>query len=541
MSMTLDIIILRICLQFKGEVIMSYSPKLASTISGTKMRTPNNISEFSGMCSVCTNTCTGLCEIGLSAVRGSEAIYPNGTDINQFASEKDYPLDLSHFNINGRVFGALGSPEDASMATFPKADISTSFGLKNKIQLKSPIILPAIAKLNWRDYYAGAALAGILVVIGEEVVAKDEGLVLENGKVTSSPLIAEMVEAFRKYDKGYGDINLQANYDDENLGVLDYAIKELGVKSVELKFGQGAKGIQGMGRVKDIDKALKFQEMGYLIYPDPSDPEIAENYRKGIGQVFEKIGKLPMWDEDILVKRVSELKELGAERVCFKTGPFDPRDMVEILKIASKAGVDLVTFDGAGGGSGNSPSKMMNEWGMPTVYMESVVYDILNKFKEKNYPMPQVAIAGGFVMEDDVYKGLALGAPYVNLIGIGRAAMAAAMAGERVGELIRKGKTPKEYEKYGSTVEEIFGDIGQLKEIYGEEAASISPGAIGLYSYINRINAGVQQFMALNRKFSLKHIQRSDIVPLTDIAAKVTGLKTFNELLDRALKDLNFD
>ena len=128
-------------------------------------------------------------------------------------------------------------------------------------------------------------------------MAKDKGLVLENGRVTSSPLISEMVSSFRKYYRGYGDIILQANYDDEELGVLDYAITQLGVKSVELKFGQASKGIQGMGRVKDIDDALRFQEKGYLIYPDPSDSVIAENYKNGIGQVFEKIGKLPMWNE----------------------------------------------------------------------------------------------------------------------------------------------------------------------------------------------------------------------------------------------------
>ena len=86
-------------------------------------------------------------------------------------------------------------------------------------------------------------------------------MILEKGKVTLSPLIAEMVSSFRKYYRGYGDIILQANYDDENLSVLDYAISKLGVKSVELKFGQAAKGIQGMGRVKDIEDALKFQKM----------------------------------------------------------------------------------------------------------------------------------------------------------------------------------------------------------------------------------------------------------------------------------------
>ena len=189
---------------------------------------------------------------------------------------------------------------------------------------------------------------------------------------------------------------------------------EIKGKSVELKFGQAAKGIQGMGRVKEIEAALNFQEMGYLIYPNPSDPVVAENYKNGKGQVFEKIGKLPMWNEDILTKRVAELRNLGAEHVTFKTGPFDPKDLIRILKIASKAGVDLVTFDGAGGGSGNSPCKMMNEWGIPTVEMVSILIKL--KDDEENYPLPQIAVAGGS-LRDHVLR-LGLRCSNVNLIGI---------------------------------------------------------------------------------------------------------------------------
>lgn len=56
--------------------------------------------------------------------------------------------------------------------------------------MKAPFILPAMAKLNWRDYFAGAALAGVLVVIGEDVIAKDPGLELREGRVVKAPLIA---------------------------------------------------------------------------------------------------------------------------------------------------------------------------------------------------------------------------------------------------------------------------------------------------------------------------------------------------------------
>ena len=127
-----------------------------------------------------------------------------------------------------------------------------------------------------------------------------------------------------------------------------------------------------------------------------------------------------MWNEDMLINRVDELRKLGAEHISFKSGPFDPKDLIKILKIASRAGVDLVTFDGAGGGSGNSPCKMMNEWGIPTVEMASILYNILMKMKEKGYSLPQVAIAGGFAMEDQVFKGLALGAPYINFVVLKR-------------------------------------------------------------------------------------------------------------------------
>ena len=514
---------------------MSYSPGLGSSITNTRMRTPDNVSDFSGMCAVCSMSCTGSCEIGLSALRGSEAIYPYELNNNQFASEKSYPLDFSHFSINGRVFGAKGCPENAYSASFFNADISFKFGTRSRIDLKAPIILPAMAKLNWKDYFAGAAMAGVLVVIGEDVAGKDKNLVIENGRVVSAPLIEEMVNSFREYYRGFGDIILQANYDDEHLGVLDYAISELGVKSVELKFGQAAKGIQGLGRVKTIEDALALQQKDYIVHPDPSDPAVASDYEKGLVPYFEKAGKLPIWNEEILASRIAYLRKLGAERILFKTGPFDTEDIIRILKIASANDIDLVTVDTAGGGSGNSPVKMMNEWGIPAVYQESILYDILKKMESRHYRLPAVAIAGGFAMEDHVFKGLALGAPYVRMVGIGRAAMAAALSGKKVGELIEAGTLPKEYQRFGNTKEEIFGDLPLLRKIYGERADEISTGAIGLFSYINRISDGLRQLMALNRKFALEYIDRSDIIPMTDLAARISGIDDPKKAAEKAI------
>ena len=95
---------------------MSYSPTLGSVFNRTKMRDPSHVCSFSGMCAMCTADCIGSCEIGLSAVRGMETVYPTTTGENQIASEKVYPVDYSHFNINGRSFGASSTGPTTSAA-----------------------------------------------------------------------------------------------------------------------------------------------------------------------------------------------------------------------------------------------------------------------------------------------------------------------------------------------------------------------------------------------------------------------------------------
>jgi len=497
------------------------------------MRSPAHLESVSGMCSACTADCPGSCEIGLSAIRGAEALLPFAADVNQFASEKDYPLDFSHFAINGRCFGAQGLPADPMVAIYSKADISASFGRAKPVPCAAPIILPAMAKLAWREYFGGAALAGLPVVIGEDVLAKDPGLAMEGHRVAAAPLVAEMVAAFARWRRGSGDIVLQANCDDEHHGLLEYAIAKLGVKSVELKFGQAAKGIQGMGRVARIEDARRFKVLGWLVLPDPDDPAVAAAWSRGEGPLFEKIGRLPMWDAEGLAARVARLRELGAERVSFKTGPFAPRDIALILRIACEAGVDLVTLDGAGGGTGHSPVRMMNEWGVPAVDLECAAYGMLAKLAAEGRALPQVAIAGGFAAEDQVFKGLALGAPHIGFVAVGRAAMAAAMVGKRVGEALARGETAPGFERFGTKIEEVFADYRLVKAEYGAETASIPLGAIGVFSYLERIKAGLRMLMALNRKFELSRIGREDILPLTGEAARASGLPTYGELARR--------
>ncbi len=72
--------------------------------------------------------------------------------------------------------------------------------------------------------------------------------------------------------------------------------------------------------------------------------------------------------------------------------------------------IDLLTFDGAPGGTGMSPWPMMEEWGIPTFYLQSLVYEFAEKLSKKGARVPDLAIAGGFSSEDGIYKAIAMGA-----------------------------------------------------------------------------------------------------------------------------------
>lgn len=467
---------------------MSFSPNLSTTFSNTKLRTPDNTCDLSGMCSVCSDKCNGLCEIGMSAVRGFEVTYPYNTSTQQFASEKNYPFDYSHFNINGRVFGAIGAQEDSEQTNVHTADISCEIGYEKKIKLKAPIILPAIAKLNWKDYYSGAAMAGILAVIGENAIKNDPELKHDkNGKVSHAPFLGEMISYFRRFDNGYGDIVLQVNADDIVVGTPEYALKNFELKTLEIKFGQAAKGIQHVAPVYSYEEALWIKKNGYLIFPDPLDEKVKEEFEKNNGFYFMQYGRLPMWNEESLAEMISRYRSLGAENIFFKMAGYDVADIKRVLKIASANKIALVTFDGAGGGTGHSPCKMMNEWSLPTIELEKIVCNIMGELKNEGGWLPAIAIAGGIAMEDTMFKALALGAPYINMVAIGRGAMAAAMSAKNVGEMIERGIIPPAYKSFGDNIDTIFRESRHIKYLYKDMKEPITPGAIGLFSYIDRL------------------------------------------------------
>jgi glutamate synthase domain-containing protein 2 len=511
---------------------MSLTRINASAATLTKNRTEDSIVPASGMCVTCVDGCIGMCEIGKSAYRGHEVIYPQPFGIITTAGEKTYPIDYGDFSIMGTAVGAHGIPEDSDKAIFPAVNLEVKFGHDKAIKFRYPWIIPGIgstniAKNNWEGLAIGSALAGTGLTIGENVVGMDPQSTMKNGKVVDTVDLKNRVKLYKDNQRdGYGAIIVQANVEDTRLGVQEYAVQKLGVEIVELKWGQGAKDIGGEVKITDLKKAQLLYERGYVVLPNPTLPESIQAFQRGAFKEFERHSRVGMVSEESFGQRVEELRKAGAKYVFLKTGAYRPADLARAIAYASKFKIDLLTVDAAGGGTGMSPWRMMNEWGIPPVELHSMLYYYAKKLADKGKYVPTLAVAGGCTFEDQIFKGIAMGAPFVKLVGMARAPIAAAMVGKTIGRAIDEGRVPVYVARFGNTKDEIFVTASHLRKELGDAAFDKIPaGALGLYTYYERLAQGLKQLMAGSRKFSIDHMTRDDIASLTKEASDISGIK----------------
>jgi hypothetical protein len=92
-------------------------------------------------------------------------------------------------------------------------------------------------------------------------------------------------------------------------------------------------------------------------------------------------------------------------------------------------------------------------------------------------------------------------------------------------------------ERFGSSKDEIFVTAASLREEIGhKEFENLPTGAIGLYTYYERLAQGLRQLMAGSRKFALEHVSRDDIASLTREATDMSGIPHVMDV-DRAEVD----
>jgi len=385
--------------------------------------------------------------------------------------------------------------------------------------------LTEIARKNWEHFAIGAAITGITLVCGENVCGIDPELARDgNGKVAKSPEMDRRINTYKKFYNGFGEILVQMNVEDTRLGVAEYVSSKHNLETIELKWGQGAKCIGGEIKVKTLERALELKKRGYVVSPDPTLPEIQAAFKAGAIKEFERHSRLGFVTYDGFMAEIDRLRDMGFKRITLKTGAYSMVELAMALRYGSEAKLDLLTIDGAPGGTGMSPWPMMNEWGIPTFYLQALAIEFANRLTARGMRIPDLAMAGGFSTEDGVYKVLAMGSPYFKAVCMGRSLMIPGMVGKNIQDWMDKGDLPKTVSKFGSKPEEIFVAYEELKARYGNDFKDIPLGAVALYTYGQKFKTGMQQLMAGSRNFRLSTISRDDLMALTEDAAYVSGI-----------------
>ena len=398
-------------------------------------------------------------------------------------------------------------------------------GIPDRLLFTGALGSTDIARRNWEHFAVGAAISGITLVCGENVAGVDPDLVLnKDGKVKHSPELDRRITEYRRHATGLGEILVQLNVEDTRLGVAEYLIDAHGLETIKLKWGQDAKCIGGEIKVNSLERAIELQQRGYVVLPDPSSPVVQKAYETGAIKQFERHSRLGFVSRDAFMAECERLRKLGYKRITLKTGAYSMQELAMALRWGSEAKIDLLTIDGAPGGTGMSPWTMMNEWGIPTFYLQSLAYQFAEKLTAMGMRVPDLAMGGGFSDETHVFKALAMGAPYFKAVCMGRAIMIPGMLGKNIAQWIKDGKLPKTVSKFGATPEEIFVCYQEVKSKFNGRTKDLPLGAIAMYTFTQKVRTGLQQLMAGSRNFSLGSVSRRDLMSLTKECAEVSGI-----------------
>lgn len=518
----------------------------------------------SGLCTLCRADCQGKCETWLSSLRGREILYPRDFGLVTAGSGNTTHVGVSYnsLRIQGLNYGAFGSVNTDEDLLFTDVNLETSFGAAEKTKCRVPFMTGAlgstfIAAKYWDSFAAGCALVGAPIVVGENVVGVDRESEISKGHITRAPELERRIDTYMRYYDGYGAIIVQMNVEDTRNGVAEFLAEKYGDKVIiELKWGQGAKNIGGEIEVTSLDYAMFLKKRGYLVDPDPEKPEVQEGFKRGSIKHFARHSRLgytnlSTYDQvhDEFMTSVNYLRELGFKRISLKTGSYGMEALAMAIKFASEAELDLLTMDGSGGGTGMSPWNMMESWGVPSILLHAKAHEYASRLAARGKRVVDMSFAGGFAKGSNIFKALAMGAPYTKMICMGRAMMIPGFLGSNIEGVLHPerrekvcgnwDKLPASVARYGSTAEEIFACYQDVEKKVGkDEMKNLPLGAVAIWCLVDKLSAGLQQLMCGGRKFSLGDISRDDIASGNRETERETGVRFITDVMDETAKKI---
>ncbi|MFZ5563758.1 MAG: glutamate synthase-related protein [Thermodesulfobacteriota bacterium] len=522
----------------------------------------------SGLCTLCRADCQGKCETWLSSLVGRKLLYPRDFGFVTAGGNNTTHVGVSYnsLRIQGYAYGAhglsKGMTNDPDDCIFPNVNLESSFGKAVKTKVRIPLMTGAlgstfVAARYWDSFAIGGALCGIPVVIGENVVGVDlkseiNKSKVRKGKIKKAPELERRIDGYLRYkDKEYGAIIVQLNVEDTRNGVAEFVADKYGNQCIiELKWGQGAKDIGGEIQVTSLEYALFLKDRGYVVDPDPTQPEVQKAFKNGAIRSFARHSRLGGTNmstvdqvrEDFM-SSVEYLRSIGFKRITLKTGSYGMQELAMAIKFATDAKMDLLTIDGSGGGTGMSPWNMMQSWGVPSINLHAKAYEYAAMLAARGADVVDLSFAGGFALEDHIFKALALGAPYTKLVCMGRAIMIPGFLGSNIEGAIHPERReavwgnwdqlPKTVSCFGDKPEEIFASYFDVEKRIGKkEMKNIPYGAIAFCTLADKLSCGLQQLMAGARKFSLPQIARDDLFSGNRETARETGIPHVSDYND---------
>lgn len=239
-----------------------------------------------------------------------------------------------------------------------------------------PLVLDVPMFISHMSFGALSASAkGALARVSREMgtaIGSGEGGVLDAERRAAGPYILEMASGY------FG-------WTPENIAHAD---------AVELKFGQSAKaGSGGMLPGAKVTEAIA-SVRGLRAGEDAHSPARF----------------LDLDGPEALRSRVTELREqTGGAPIGIKFAAGHVEDDVDA---ALDAGVDFITIDGRGGGTGSAPDVLKDHLTIPIQY---ALYRARRRLRERGRADVDLVAAGGFRSAGDIAKALALGAQAVAL------------------------------------------------------------------------------------------------------------------------------
>ena len=523
----------------------------------------------SGLCTLCRADCTGQCETWKSSLMGRKLLYPRDFGTVTAGANNTTHIGVSYnslLRIQGFAYGAHGMAQGLSSnpdnCIFPNVDLTTEFGNSVKTKARIPLMTGAlgstfIAAKYWDSFAIGGALIGIPIVVGENVVGVDKASEIKGSRIIKAPELDRRIDTYLRYFDTYGAIIVQLNVEDTRNGVAEYVVEKYGERCiVELKWGQGAKDIGGEIQVSSLEYAQFLKERGYIVDPDPTLPEVQRAFAKGSIKTFARHSRLGGTDlssvdlvREDFIKSVDYLRKIGVTRISLKTGSYGMEELAMAIKFASEAGLDLLTIDGSGGGTGMSPWNMMQSWGVPSINLHSKAHEYASILAAHGKRVVDLSFAGGFALEDSIFKGIALGAPHTKLICMGRGIMIPGFLGANIEGALHPDrrerlngnwdKLPSSISTMGNTPEEIFASYYDVEKKVGrEEMKNIPYGAIAMWTMADKLACGLQQLMAGARKFQLAKITRNDLFAGNRETERETGITYITDAKDESARKI---